>query len=185
MRCPRLAVMVPWGVHTCTGRNCAELFNPEVASGFLCLTCLWPLGLTDCSLITDHQAQWTINLKLEPTPSRTTTAAASFYSNRTSLLMFSMSRLLLETGRRFSCLGCRFRLRLELKKKRERRKQTELVMENSRNCPNEKWEVNEIQPAQLCPSIQYVNIFDWGELQAHICRPPLPPPAGNCLPLSR
>lgn len=66
-----LSVMVlwsPWGVHTCKGRNWAEFFNPEVPSGSVCLTCLWPLPrqqpirLSDRALITDHQAQWTINL---------------------------------------------------------------------------------------------------------------------------
>lgn len=76
---PHLSVIVlwsPWGVHTCKGRNWAELFNPEVPSGpplplrltpVLSDLSLAPIKteafrLSDCALITDHQPQWTINL---------------------------------------------------------------------------------------------------------------------------
>lgn len=66
------AVMVLWsppgGVHTCKGRNWADVFSLQVASGSPC----WPVtglcrdsspsGWVSAQLITDHQAQWTINL---------------------------------------------------------------------------------------------------------------------------
>lgn len=61
------------------------LRREELSRTFQPRSGLWPsafdlslapaaLGLTDCSLITDHQAQWTINLKQE-TPSRATVAS--------------------------------------------------------------------------------------------------------------
>lgn len=58
----------PRGDHTCKGRNWAEVFTLQVASGSAC----WPVpglcrdsspsGWVIAHLLTDHQAQWTINL---------------------------------------------------------------------------------------------------------------------------
>lgn len=59
---------LPRGVHTCKGRNWEELFTLQVASG----SARWPVsglcqdsspsGWVIAHLISDHQAQWTINL---------------------------------------------------------------------------------------------------------------------------
>lgn len=172
----------PWGVHTCKGRNWAELFNPEVPSGSVCLTCLWPqprqqlIRLSDRALIADHQAQWTINLN-KGGGDITKRCYMYFGTSCTEILInvFHEQACTKNRVERFHCLLCLSPLPQALGK-RDRREADRasfntLSERNWESCPSEKCEVNEKRhansPPHPHPSIYYVKIFDWGGLKAH------------------
>lgn len=150
------------------------------------MTCLWPppktaaLRLSDRTLITDHQAWWTINLnqghhRKPPLHIFLALLAQKFLS------MFSMSRHVQRTGWRDSTVYTVCHLCLGLKERETGERQTEPVSTHwekkiCKSCPSEKCEVNEIRHAEQSPSIHYVKIFDWGGLKAHYLQTTTPNP---------